>query len=73
MVLQKHHKEIDKTIKSQIKNDLSQLKKMTKKVHLKLAQMCNSKKLKKQSKDLKIVLLLIDDGRIKTLLDQCLF
>ena len=30
--LAKHHKEIDKTIKSQIKNDLSQLKKMTKKV-----------------------------------------
>ena len=30
--LAKHHKEIDKTIKSQIKNDLSQLKKVTKKV-----------------------------------------
>ena len=30
--LAKYHKEIDKTIKSQIKNDLSQLKKMTKKV-----------------------------------------
>lgn len=31
--LAKHNKEIDKTVKSQIKNELNQLKKMTKKVH----------------------------------------
>lgn len=31
--LAKHNKEIDKTVKSQIKNELNQLKKMTKKIH----------------------------------------
>lgn len=53
--LAKHHKEIDKTVRTQIKNELNQLKKLTKKYSLKHAQMHNFRKLKKQNKDWKIV------------------
>ena len=44
--LAKHHKEIDKTVKTQIKNELSQLKKMTKKVQFETCPDANFQEIK---------------------------
>lgn len=52
--LAKHNKEIDKTVKSQIKNELNQLKKMTKKIHFETcsdAEFQNIKEAKQKLED----------------------
>ncbi len=62
--LAKHHKEIDKTIKSQIKNDLSQLKKMTKKVQFETcpdAQFQEIKEAKQRLEDSAAFLLTMEE------------